>query len=103
MTIECYERECKFHLVHTEPDEGPFCPHRECLVTPKGDAILAVNGILQNVYAVTYSRDNVTVSYGRLSHPTHSIIAPLLWWDTKHGSFISNGTQYEWTHPEASQ
>lgn len=36
MTIECYVSACPFHSYHDAgPDEGPFCFHGTCQVTPE--------------------------------------------------------------------
>lgn len=34
MTIECYYKWCKYHSIHDEEDEGPFCFEQECRATP---------------------------------------------------------------------
>ena len=30
MTIECYYKHCKYHSIHTDPEDGPFCYELEC-------------------------------------------------------------------------
>lgn len=31
--IECYLTTCPYHLIHTGPDEGPFCDQVKCQLT----------------------------------------------------------------------
>jgi hypothetical protein len=32
---ECYYSQCRYHVCHTDADEGPFCEESECRATPQ--------------------------------------------------------------------
>jgi hypothetical protein len=61
MTALCYYQWCKYHSIHDEPDEGPFCFEEECRATAEElDAFAILRKEELKLYQINKGEDDVT-------------------------------------------